>query len=288
MNNTSPILSEIGFSKELIDEQLQKIFSDPFFNNSDILRKFLAFIVEQTLSGHANWLKEYTIGVNVLSKPADFKPQDNGIVRIHAGRLRRALHHYYNSIGTLDPIHITIPKGGYVPVFSENGALETNNGANIIADVSVKDSVNKFPAIAVIPFQHFHKNSLENLLVDGLGLQLSNELMQFEKFSVVAYYTMRDLCRKTDDISKVALFVDAKYVITGSLQMLENQVRSHIQLIDSHTNRQVWSCMFEGEFTVENIFKLQDEIVKFIMAEVIKSGRLTQGKKQHTSMVAVA
>ena len=42
-------------------------------------------------------LKEYTIAVNVLDKPTNFKPQDNSIVRIHAGRLRRALNHFYNT-----------------------------------------------------------------------------------------------------------------------------------------------------------------------------------------------
>ena len=291
MKNTSPILLEIRFSKELIEQQLQKIFSDPFFANSDILRKFLTFIVDQTLSGHANWLKEYTIGVNVLNKSADFKPQDNGIVRIHAGRLRRALHHYYNSVGALDSIHISIPKGGYVPVFAENDATAANNepgNAGNAVDALSDNTPRKPSALAVIPFQHFHNNPLENSLVDGLGLQLSNELMQFDKYPVIAYYTIRDLWKKTNDISKVALFVDAKYVIAGSLQTLENKVRSHIQLIDSHTNRQVWSCMYEGEFAAENIFKLQDEIVKFIISELIKSHKLTENKKPRTSMIAVA
>lgn len=292
MNNTSPIRPETKFSKELIYQQLQKIFSDPFFSNSDILRKFLTFIVDQTLSGHANWLKEYTIGVNVLNKSADFKPQDNGIVRIHAGRLRRALHHYYNSIGALDAIHISIPKGGYIPVFNEAGSLlaneEPDNTGKALADSPSENLAKKPSALAVIPFQHFHNTPLENSLVDGLGLQLSNELMQFEKYPVIAYYTMRDLWKKTSDISKVALFVDAKYVIAGSLQILENKVRSHIQLIDSYTNRQVWSCMYEGEFAAENIFRLQDEIVKFIISELIKSRKLTEDKKQRTSMIAVA
>src|ERR1700748_1525659 len=112
---------EAKLSRDTINQQLQKIFLDPLFMNSEILRKFLLFIVDQTLTGHADWLKEYTIGVNVLNKPADFTPQENGIVRIHAGRLRRALHHYYKETGILDSIHISIPKGRYVPVFAENG-----------------------------------------------------------------------------------------------------------------------------------------------------------------------
>ena len=93
-----PLIEEISaddMSKEIINHQLQKIISDPIFAVSNILRRFLSFIVEETLAGHSNQLKEYTIGVKVLNKPTDFQPQKDAIVRIHAGRLRRALSHYY-------------------------------------------------------------------------------------------------------------------------------------------------------------------------------------------------
>ena len=292
MNNTPPIVAETRFSKELIDEQLQKIFSDPFFANSDILRKFLAFIVDQTLSGHSNWLKEYTIGVNVLNKSADFKPQDNGIVRIHAGRLRRALRNYYSNMGASDYIQIFIPKGRYIPVFTENGCQlpidESDNDDKHLSDLSSSILTDKPAVIAVLPFQHFHNNALENSLVDGLGLQLSNALMQFEKYSIAAYYTVSDLWKKTLDLSKLASMVEINYIISGNIQRVENKVRSHIQMIDCNNGIQLWSCMYEGEFTSENIFKLQDEIVKFVIAELTGSGKLINNKSKRKALAAVA
>ena len=51
-------------------------------------------------AGRSNTIKEYTIAVNVLNKPVSFKPQHDAIVRIHAGRLRRALNYYYKEPGT--------------------------------------------------------------------------------------------------------------------------------------------------------------------------------------------
>jgi TolB-like protein len=261
--------------------------------NSEILRKFLLFIVDQTITGHADWLKEYTIGVNVLSKPANFKPQDNGIVRIHAGRLRRALHHYYNTIGAADPIKIFIPKGRYIPVFIDNqnalNGKESNNTDGSAFNASEEIPAKKQEAIAVMPFQHFHDDSLENSLIDGLGLQLSTALMQFEKYSVVAYCTTRDLWKKTNDISKAAALADASYVFTGSIQVLENLARAHVQIIDLFSGRQLLSCMYEGEFSAQNIFKLQDEIVQFIISEIIRSRKLTiDDKAVRRSLVAVA
>src|SRR3954451_5221818 len=120
MSTISPPVTGTRLSKEVINQQLERIFLDPLFLNSPILKKFLSFIVDQALLGNANLLKEYTIAVNVLDKPTNFKPQENSIVRIHAGRLRRALNHYYNAREVPEPVFISVPLGTYVPVFAMN------------------------------------------------------------------------------------------------------------------------------------------------------------------------
>ena len=90
------------FSDDEVHEQIQRIFDCPAFSVSDILRRFLSYIVDETLYGRSNTIKEYTIAVNVLNKPVSFKPQHDAIVRIHAGRLRRALNYYYKEQGIGD------------------------------------------------------------------------------------------------------------------------------------------------------------------------------------------
>lgn len=281
---------ETKFSKEVIYAQLQKIFKDTYFAKSDILRRFLLFIVDQTLLGHQHWLKEYTIGINVLNKSTNFRPQENGIVRIHAGRLRRALHNYYNSNGAFDTIHIAIPKGSYVPVFEQIDHLNTINIINKRNKISLDDNDKALvqnTVIAVIPFQHFTNNSLENLLADGLGLQLTTALMQCEKFSVIAYYAMRSLFEKITDITTLSSAIGAHYMITGEIQSVENRVRIHCQLINAQTNQQLSSWMHEGKLAVENIFELQDEIVKHIISE-LNPEKFTGKKEQKVHVMAVA
>ena len=54
----------------------------------------------------------YTLGIDVFDRDVDFDPQVDPIVRIEAGRLRRALERYYLTEGKNDPIVIRIPKGG--------------------------------------------------------------------------------------------------------------------------------------------------------------------------------
>src|SRR4051812_45249797 len=119
MNFLIPVTEKITLSDLAISNQLERIFLHPDFSKSMILKKFLAYIVHETLIGNSNCLKEYTIAVKVLEKPSNFNPQKNCIVRIHAGRLRTALSNYYDGPETDDPIVIGVPKGKYVPVFME-------------------------------------------------------------------------------------------------------------------------------------------------------------------------
>src|SRR4051794_38608162 len=108
--NTTP-------SPELIRKQLRLVLDSDEIRNSQILAKFLEFVVLEKLAEHEEEIKEYTIGVKALGRSSDFNPQLDAIVRIHAGRLRRILLHYYLTNGKNDPVIITIPKGTYIPNF---------------------------------------------------------------------------------------------------------------------------------------------------------------------------
>jgi adenylate cyclase len=83
-------------------------------------RKFLRYVVEETLAGDADRIKGYSIGLQVFGRAVSFDAQSDPVVRIEAGRLRRALERYYLVAGQRDPILIDIPKGAYVPIFTRN------------------------------------------------------------------------------------------------------------------------------------------------------------------------
>ena len=85
---------------------------------SDRLKSFLRFVVEETLAGRADRLKAYTIALEVLGRDESFDPQNDPVVRMEAGKLRRRLERYYLGAGRDDPVRIEIPKGGYAPTFS--------------------------------------------------------------------------------------------------------------------------------------------------------------------------
>lgn len=113
----------------LIDEALKCVLASRRFRASARKRRFLQFIVLQTLAGQAHRIKAYTIAVDVFDRDADFDPLIDPVVRIHAGRIRHCLEQYYLNEGAADAVRITIPKGCYVPHFTLARAVERDGPA---------------------------------------------------------------------------------------------------------------------------------------------------------------
>jgi hypothetical protein len=103
---------------ELILHHLEKILQSPGFQKSQTLSRFLLYIVQETMNGRSDSIKEYSIGTGVLNKQPNFCPMTDCIVRVHAKRLRDELDNYYQKTGQQDELIISIPKGRYVPLFS--------------------------------------------------------------------------------------------------------------------------------------------------------------------------
>src|SRR5580700_3281246 len=104
-------------SDEAVREELSRIFSCHEFRSSKRSQEFLRYIVEHTLSGHAEILKERTIGIGVFGRSTSYEPSDDATVRVKAGDVRKRLGLYYAEQGAQDPVRIDLPGGTYVPEF---------------------------------------------------------------------------------------------------------------------------------------------------------------------------
>src|SRR5579871_4450724 len=97
--------------------QADRILQSKVFRTSEVLRHLLAYLIDKSLAGEADSLKEYTIGLDALGKPASFDPRQESVVRMHAARLRQKLGEYYRTEGVDDPIVVDLPKGGFRVTF---------------------------------------------------------------------------------------------------------------------------------------------------------------------------
>ncbi len=105
-------------STELETTQVQRIVSSKTFKTSEVHRNLLTYLAEKSLSGDAQNLKEYTVGLDVFGKPSSYDPRQESVVRMHVGRLRQKLTEYYRTDGAEDPIVVDLPKGGFALTFT--------------------------------------------------------------------------------------------------------------------------------------------------------------------------
>lgn len=109
---------------EEIRALLAAIQASSAFSSSRQLSLFLAYIVEKVLAGESDRIKAYSIATEALGRPESFDPSVDPIVRVEAGRLRKALDAYYQREGAGDRLRVVIPRGTYVPRFDYCEAAE--------------------------------------------------------------------------------------------------------------------------------------------------------------------
>jgi hypothetical protein len=104
-------------TEEQVREELSRALASHEFRSSKRSQDFLRYVVENTLQGHGDMLKERTIGIEVFGRPTSYDPSDDATVRVKAGEVRKRLSIYYSDQGSHNPVRIELPSGTYVPEF---------------------------------------------------------------------------------------------------------------------------------------------------------------------------
>jgi hypothetical protein len=100
-----------------IQEQLERLLSNSHFNHSRRFPSFLRFVIDQTLLGQTDLLKERTLGIEIFGREADYDTASDPIVRVTATEIRKRIAQYYQEPGHEAELRVTLPAGSYVPQF---------------------------------------------------------------------------------------------------------------------------------------------------------------------------
>jgi hypothetical protein len=98
-----------------VNHYLGQLLSTPRFRKSPVLSQLLQYLVTKAAEGRSGEIKESIIAIDVFGHSGDFDSRLDNIVRVQAHRLRKVLEAHYQAEGSSDKLHITIPKGSYVP-----------------------------------------------------------------------------------------------------------------------------------------------------------------------------
>lgn len=111
------LVPKTTIDRTLVVNQLERLLASPLFSQSRRYPRFLRFAVEEVLAGHADELKERTLGIEVLGWPPDYDANADPAVRIMAGEIRKRIAQYYFQPGREGELRIELPVGSYAPVF---------------------------------------------------------------------------------------------------------------------------------------------------------------------------
>ena len=106
---------------DVIERQLKRLQGSPLFSHSRRYPIFLEYVVRETLGGHQADLKERTIGVEAFGRASDYDLNEDPVVRVTAGEVRKRLAQYYYEPEHQDELRIELRPGSYVPEFRFTG-----------------------------------------------------------------------------------------------------------------------------------------------------------------------
>jgi hypothetical protein len=118
-----------------IHEQLERLLVNPHFSHSRRFPSFLRFVVEQTLSGQMDLLKERTLGIEIFGRDADYDTASDPIVRVTAAEIRKRIAQYYQEPGHESELRVSLPSGSYVPQFHWPNLASPDGPAPVLATI---------------------------------------------------------------------------------------------------------------------------------------------------------
>lgn len=240
-----------------VRQQLDRMLASPTFQQVDRLKRFLSFIVTETIAGRGDQLKEYVVGVQVFGKEETFDPRTDPIVRVQARRLRARLARYYRSEGQTDETVIDLPKGGYLPVFKRR-----EGGGTVRRFVSA--GLTGRNTVAVMPFDDHSPNAALGYVCKGVRQELIHGLTRVAALHVIAWDTAGLM--PDGGGSEAASAPAAAMIVTGSVQGSGESLRVTAQLVDAPSGRYCWSESIDGE--VGDLFGLQRNVAETVIARL--------------------
>ncbi|EWY37020.1 hypothetical protein N825_22180 [Skermanella stibiiresistens SB22] len=267
---------------------MRRIAISEDFQRCDRSRRFLTYIVEETLAGRGERLKAFSVATSALDRDDTFDPQADPLVRIEASQLRRRLERYYLTGGRNDPIVIDLPKGGYVPAFSlrpvqsvpvqSSGSATPPNGRRGVAGVAAMVSV---IACLMIGAHAFGGSDRMTEMFGGSSIQIlpftpAND----DRSAAIAAGMADELTQALTRQGAVAVFGRGAVeyardrrpssVLTGSVRTSAGTVRVTASLVDTANGTYIWTQAYDRPIT-EPVLETQGAFAASIVENLARA-----------------
>jgi adenylate cyclase len=121
-------------------------------------------------------------------------------------------------------------------------------------------------SIVVFPFANLSGDPAQDYFADGITENLTTDLSRLSGSFVIARNTAFAFKGKNADAREIGKELGVRYVLEGSVQRDQNQVRVNAQLIDAETGGHLWAERFDKPLA--DLFSMQDEIVASLASQL--------------------
>lgn len=268
-------------------EELRRILSRESFQVSPRHRKFLEFVVNESLAGRADRIKAYSIAVEVFGRDGNFDAQNDPIVRVEAGHLRRALERYYLDSGRTDPVRIAIPKGGYAPKFDWVTSPAAVMAEPMPAEVPIRSrppgrtlaigagllvlivalamilpmtggqgglGQPDVPRLVVQPFEDLSHPAGTSPVSEGLTQEVIGQISKFRDIVVLSGD------REGEPLAPVTAVSAPRYTLAGTVEIDDQTLRLQVRILSRSDGSVIWANSYSGDLTVARLLQIERDI----------------------------
>jgi adenylate cyclase len=249
-----------------VQAELERILASKGFAGAGRLSRMLRYLVERTLAGEGDRLKEYAVGVEAFDRDEKYDPRIDSIVRVEAGRLRTKIDEYYSSEGAADAVQISLPRGGYVPKFDRRTAApvpvsvpvrQTRRwitwpltiglaSAVILAMWSIGGrsrldaTIPGGMTIAVLAFEQYSVSPEDAKLAAEITDGVTSELARLGTIGVASHTSAMQFAGARKPLKEIAQALHADVVLEGSITEDADGLRVTARMVDAATDRKMW------------------------------------------------
>ncbi len=278
-------------------EALNEVLASRTFAGTRRLRELLQFLVDKTVRGEADEIKEFLIATEVYGRSVQYDPQVDSTVRVEVGRLRKKLADYYAGEGHDARLRFEIPRGSYVPLFVECaptpgpyiepepvpirrswapwllGAMIMTALLGTLLSKQWSTPQGAANAVAVLPFVALSDGGGSDQFAASLTADVTAAAAQTGSVRVAAQSTMQAFRNRAVPPGEVAKRTGAGAVLEGSVRRDADRALVTVQLVSATSGYTIWARTWEERGTDANTLsrKLGGEVGR-ALAEFLKSG----------------
>ncbi len=126
-------------------------------------------------------------------------------------------------------------------------------------------------SIAVLPFADLSPAGDQEYFSQGIAEEILNVLANVSGLEVASRTSSFQFKGREIGIPEIARQLDVRHVLEGSVRKAGDTIRITAQLIDTQTDRHLWSETFDRPLTTHNVFTIQDEIANAIVNALDKA-----------------